>query len=258
MKKKHKLNESLLSTLRIFLILSSLIIFWFLISLLNTIPAYLLPSPWAVVQALYTNQQILWQATLTTLQETLIGLIIGCCFGMILAFIMTLVPFIRHWLMPIIIISQSIPTFALAPLLVLWFGFGINSKIVMTVLMIFFPVTSAFFDGLNRTPQGWIDLSKTMNASKLRQILFIRLPAALPAFASGLKIAATIAPIGAVIGEWVGASSGLGYLMQNANSRFQTDLMFAALFILSLMTMSLWGIITLLTQKLIPWSNDTL
>ena len=175
---------------------------------------------------------------------------------MFLALFMILVPFLRHWLMPIIIISQSIPTFALAPLLVLWFGFGISSKVVMTVIMIFFPVTSSFFDGLNRTPQEYLDLSKTMNTSALRQLLFIRIPAALPAFSSGLKIAAAIAPIGAVIGEWVGASSGLGYLMQNANNRFQTDLMFAALLILSFMTMSLWGIVTLTTKTLISWSNE--
>lgn len=127
----------------------------------------------------------------------------------------------------------------------------------MAMIMIFFPVTSAFFDGLTRTPAGWIELGKTMNASPLRQLLYIRIPAALPSFASGLRIAAAIAPIGAVVGEWVGASSGLGFLMQNANNRFQTDLMFAALFLLSLMTICLWGAVTIATTKLIPWAEDT-
>ena len=253
---KTHLHESFLISIRIVSLIGSLIFIWWLISFFNYIPAYLLPSPSAVIQALNINHQLLWQATLTTTQETIIGLVIGCFFGMFLALFMILVPFLRHWLMPIIIISQSIPTFALAPLLVLWFGFGISSKVVMTVIMIFFPVTSSFFDGLNRTPQGYLDLSKTMNTSTLRQLLFIRIPAALPAFSSGLKIAAAIAPIGAVIGEWVGASSGLGYLMQNANNRFQTDLMFAALLILSFMTMSLWGIVTLTTKTLISWSNE--
>ncbi len=253
---KFHFHQTLFVSIRVIAIITSLILIWWIISLSGSIPVYLLPSPFTVILALKNNQHLLWLATFTTIQETLIGLVIGCIFGMLLALLMIQVPLIRHWLMPIIIISQSIPTFALAPLLVLWLGFGINSKIVMTVLMIFFPVTSSFFDGLNRTPQGWLDLSKTMNASRFRQLFFIRIPAALPAFSSGLKIAAAISPIGAVIGEWVGASSGLGYLMQNANSRFQTDLMFAALLILSLMTISLWGFVTIMMKIMVPWLKE--
>lgn len=244
--------------LRAPILLISIVLLWQGIYMLGGIPPYLLPSPASVFIAFKDNQALLWSAAFTTFSETILGLILGCCLGMLLALTMSLVPFIRQWLMPLILISQSIPTFALAPLLVLWFGFGISSKIVMAMIMIFFPVTSAFFDGLNRTPPEWLELGKTMNASPLRQLLFIRIPAALPSFASGLRIATAIAPIGAVVGEWVGASSGLGFLMQNANSRFQTDLMFAALFLLSLMTIGLWGIVTLSTKKLIPWSQETL
>ncbi|CAI3941918.1 ABC transporter permease [Commensalibacter papalotli (ex Botero et al. 2024)] len=242
---------------RIPVLLVGLLCIWQGIYLFLGIPSYLLPSPISVFIAFKDNQLLLWSAALTTFNETIIGLILGCGLGMILALMMSLVPFIRQWLMPVILISQSIPTFALAPLLVLWFGFGISSKIVMAMIMIFFPVTSAFFDGLSRTPPEWIELGKTMNSSPLRQLLFIRIPAALPSFASGLRIAAAIAPIGAVVGEWVGASSGLGFLMQNANSRFQTDLMFAALFILSMMTICLWGMVAIGTKKLIPWAENT-
>ena len=128
---KTHLHESFLISIRIVSLIGSLIFIWWLISFFNYIPAYLLPSPSAVIQALNINHQLLWQATLTTTQETIIGLVIGCFFGMFLALFMILVPFLRHWLMPIIIISQSIPTFALAPLLVLWFGFGISSKVVI-------------------------------------------------------------------------------------------------------------------------------
>lgn len=242
---------------RIPILIISLLLIWQGIYQFFGIPPYLLPSPASVFVAFKDNQALLWSAAFITFNETILGLILGCALGMTLALLMSLIPFVRQWLMPIILISQSIPTFALAPLLVLWFGFGMSSKIVMAMIMIFFPVTSAFFDGLNRTPPGWIELGKTMNASPLRQLLFIRIPAALPAFASGLRIAAAIAPIGAVIGEWVGASSGLGFLMQNANSRFQTDLMFAALFLLSVMTICLWGIVTFSTKKLIPWAENT-
>ncbi|MDI2089837.1 ABC transporter permease [Commensalibacter oyaizuii] len=241
---------------RLPIMIIGLFIIWECSHIFLGIPDYLLPSPFSVFVAMKTNAVLLWNMSLVTFYETILGLIFGCILGMILALLMTMVPFIRQWFMPIILISQSIPTFALAPLLVLWFGFGIKSKIVMTIIMIFFPVTSAFFDGLNRTPQGWLDLGKTMNASPIRQLCFIRLPAALPAFASGLRIATAIAPIGAVVGEWVGASSGLGFLMQTANSRFQTDLMFAALFILSVFTLSLWGLVTIITKKLIPWADE--
>lgn len=244
--------------LRIPVLLIGLLLIWQGIYLFSGIPPYLLPSPISTFIAFKDNQTLLWNAAFVTFSETILGLILGCCLGMVLALTMSLIPFVRQWLMPVILISQSIPTFALAPLLVLWFGFGISSKIVMAMIMIFFPVTSAFFDGLNRTPPEWIELGKTMNASPLRQLFFIRIPAALPSFASGLRIAAAIAPIGAVVGEWVGASSGLGFLMQSANSRFQTDLMFAALFLLSFMTICLWGVVTLITKKLIPWSQEAI
>ena len=130
--------------------------------------------------------------------------------------------------MPLLVVSQALPVFALAPLLVLWLGYGMASKVAMAVLIIFFPVTAAFLDGLRRTEPGWLELARTMDARPLAILAQIRVPAALPALASGLRVAAAVAPIGAVIGEWVGSSAGLGYLMLHANARMQVDLMFAA------------------------------
>lgn len=155
--------------------------------------------------------------------------------------------------MPLLLLSQAVPVFALAPLLVLWFGFGIASKVVMAVLVIFFPVTAAFADGLRRTAPGWLDLARTMGASPLAILRHVRLPAAMPAFGAGLRIATAIAPIGAVIGEWVGASAGLGYVMLNANARIETDVMFAALFVLALMTVLLWTLVDRLLRRLLYW-----
>jgi putative hydroxymethylpyrimidine transport system permease protein len=129
--------------------------------------------------------------------------------------------------------------------------------VVMAVLVIFFPVTASFSDGLRRTDQGWLDLARTMNASPLSVLWHVRLPAALPAFGSGLRVATAIAPIGAVIGEWVGASAGLGFVMLNANARIETDLMFAALFVLSLMTILLWVVVDRVLRKLLFWAPDT-
>jgi putative hydroxymethylpyrimidine transport system permease protein len=154
------------------------------------------------------------------------------------------------------VLSQALPVFALAPLLTLWLGYGLWPKILMALLIIYFPVTSAFFDGLMNTPKGMLDLSRVMNGTPWRIMLNLRIPAAVPGLASGLRLAAVYAPIGAIIGEWVGASEGLGYLMLLANGRAKIDLMFAALIVLVVMTLILhWSIDRLgnsLTARMSP------
>ncbi len=203
----------------------------------------MLPAPADVAQALWQQRDLLFWNTLTTLTEILLGLLFGTLFGGLAALAIVASPLLQRWLMPVLVLSQAIPVFALAPLLVLWLGFGITSKVVMAVLVIFFPVTANFADGLRRTDPGWLDLARTMNASPWAMLRHVRLPAALPAFASGLRVATAVAPIGAIIGEWVGASSGLGFVMINANARIQTDLMFAALFILAVVAIVLYVLV---------------
>jgi putative hydroxymethylpyrimidine transport system permease protein len=154
--------------------------------------------------------------------------------------------------------SQAIPTFAIAPLLVLWFGYGMASKIVMTVIVIFFSVASAFYDGLRRADPAWLDLAETMNARPWRALWFLRVPAALPQLATGIRVAAVFAPIGAIIGEWVGASRGLGYLMLQANARMQVDMLFAALLILALFAVGLYAVVDWALRRAMPWDADRL
>ena len=163
----------------------------------------------------------------------------------------------RSWLLPVLVVTQAIPVFALAPILVLWLGYGLLPKVVMATLIIYFPVTAAFYDGLRRTETGWLDLAQTMRASKYNILRQIRLPAAMPAFASGLRVAAAVAPIGAVVGEWVGASAGLGYYMLLMNGQVQTDAMFAALFILALVATTIYYTIDSLLRRLISWQNES-
>ena len=158
--------------------------------------------------------------------------------------------------LPILVLGQTIPVFALAPLLVLWFGYGL-SKVVMAILIIYFPVTAALFEGLRRTEPGWLDLAR-MGAGRLRTLYHLRLPAALPAFGSGLRIATAVAPIGAVVGEWVGSSAGLGYLMLHANARLQIDLMFAALIVLMAIALALYVTVDRLLVRAMPWAPVTL
>lgn len=242
-------------SLRGLAIFAGLMVLWWLATLTD-IPAFLLPSPVAVASALWNDRAFLAWHSLITASEVLSGLAIGVLLGSLLALAMTFSPRLQRLMMPLVLTSQAIPVFALAPLLVLWFGFGISAKVAMAVLVIFFPVTSAFHDGLRRVNRDWLDLARTMGASRWAQLRHIRLMAALPAFASGLRMAAAVAPIGAIIGEWVGSAEGLGYVMLNANARMQTAQCFAALFILILMTVLLWLAVDALLQRLINWAPE--
>lgn len=236
-------------------VFSGLLLLWWLATLSN-IPAFLLPTPAAVAEALWSGRGYFAWNTLITASEVLSGLVLGVLLGAGLALCMIASPRLQRWLMPLVLTSQAIPVFALAPLLVLWFGFGMSAKVAMAVLVIFFPVTSAFFDGLRRVNSGYLDLARTLGASRWAQLRHVRLMAALPAFGTGLRMAAAIAPIGAIIGEWVGSAEGLGYLMLNANARMQTDQLFAALFILVLMTVLLWVTVDSLLRRLINWAAE--
>lgn len=217
------------------------------------LPDYILPSPSQVLLTLYRQSPVivahLWPTVTEIVLGFLLGILFGCLAGAVLAFFRPM----ALWFLPLLIISQAIPTFAIAPLLVIWLGYGLASKIATTILMVFFPIASAFYDGLRRTPLAWLDLAKTMNASKWRLFYRVHIPAALPDLAAGLRIAAVFAPIGAIVGEWVGASQGLGYLMLNANGRMQIDMMFAALIVIILLALMLYFSVDKFLRILIWW-----
>ena len=202
-------------------------------------PSFILPGPWRVATALWTSRVTIAENALVTVAEVLAGLVLGAALGWCSAIALALSAWARVTLRPILVFSQAVPVFALAPILTLWFGYGIASKIAMALLIIYFPVTSAFFDALMRTPPDWLSMARVMGGSTWRTMREIRIPAALPGFLSGVRLAAVYAPIGAIIGEWVGASRGLGYLMLLANGRAKTDLMFAALLVLAVFTILL-------------------
>ena len=216
---------------------------WQALVVLAGLPPFILPGPARVAGALWESRALIGQHALVTLAEVLIGLVLGAALGAGTAIGLAASPAARALVRPILVFSQAIPVFALAPVLTLWFGYGLASKVAMALLIIYFPVASAFFDGLMRTPQGWLDMARVMGARPGQVLWRIRVPSALPALASGLRLAAVYAPIGAIIGEWVGASQGLGYLMLLANGRAKIDLMFAALLVLAVMTVVLhWAV----------------
>ena len=240
------------------IIVTGLLALWQLLVSLSGMQHFILPGPIRVIKAFSGNGALLFEHGLVTLAEMIIGLLLGSALGLFSALSLSWFRPLRAWLLPVLVISQALPVFALAPLLMLWFGFGMASKIVMTTLILYFPVTAACYDGLRHTPQGWLDLASIMGANRWRQLLRIRLPAALPALGSGLRVATSVAPIGAVVGEWVGSSQGLGYLMLHANARMQVDLMFAALLVLAVMAVALYFLVDELLRRAMPWQRVTL
>jgi len=234
-----------------------LVAIWQAVVLIFAPPVFMLPPPARVFTALISRPD-LWQVhAVTTLTESVLGLLIGTALGVLLALAMSFVPLTRRVLLPVMVVSQAVPVFAIAPLLALWFGFGLASKMVMATIAIFFPVASAFSDGLARTDQNLIDLAQLYRAKRTDVVALLRVPSALPSLITGIRLAAVYAPIAALIGEWVGASSGLGYAMLFANARAQTDVMFAALFLLAAMSVGLRALIDLLTANLTPWAPET-
>ena len=236
---------------------------WQLVVWATGVEFFILPGPWLVLQSLAGNLGLIGGHAAITLLEIILGLIFGCGIGVLSAISLSWFPRVRRWLLPLLVVAQAIPVFALAPVLVLWLGYGLASKVMMASLIIFFPVTAAFLDGLRRTEPGWLDLAHTMtdgqtNSERWTVLRHIRIPAALPALASGLRVAAAVAPIGAVVGEWVGSSAGLGYLMLHANGRMQIDLLFAALFVLAVMAVTIYFSLDWLLRRLLPWQPDSL
>jgi putative hydroxymethylpyrimidine transport system permease protein len=238
-----------------------LLLLWQAGTMLFSPPAYLLPSPMAVLAVFLREPGFLWQQSLVTLSEILAGLAAGSVLGAVTAFGLAASPRIGPLVWPTILVLQALPVFVLAPILVVWLGFGMASKVAMTVLIIFFPVASAFADGLERTERSILDAVSLTKATHWQALVAVRAPLAWPSLVSGLRIAAPLAPLGAVVGEWVGASAGLGFVMVQANARMQTATVFAAMVVLAAMTLLLRLLVDALahalTARFAPWSQPS-
>ena len=246
-----------MNILRPLIVFAGLLVLWQAIVSFFGVAPFILPAPLDVLRTAIERADILAGHASITILEIFLGLLFGTAFGAVSALTMSYFRPARSWILPVLVVSQAIPVFALAPVLVLWLGYGMAPKVVMATLIIYFPVTAAFYDGLRRTETGWLDLAQTMGASKWAILRRIRLPAAMPAFASGLRVAAAVAPIGAVVGEWVGSSAGLGYYMLLMNGRVQTDAMFAALFVLALVATAIYFAIDALLRRAISWQPES-
>ncbi len=234
---------------------AGVILIWQAAVWLTGAPPYILPGPVATAAAWVANAESILGHAAVTAAEILLGLGLGTVLGTASAIVIILFRPAQRWLLPVLVASQALPVFAIAPVLVLWLGFGIASKAAMATLIIYFPVATGFLDGLRRTEPGWLDLAQTMTGRRacFRALIHIRIPAALPSLASGIRVAAAVAPIGAIVGEWVGAGAGLGYLMLHANGRVQIDLMFAALAALAVVALGFYFTIDFLLRRALYW-----
>lgn len=232
-----------------FLCIAVVVGLWQALVTLAELPRFLLPAPGDVGLALWKYRTILTENAATSALNLLQGLALGLLLGVETALLLALSPRLRAVLRPTLTAAQAIPVFALAPVITLWLGFGAASKIAIVALMTYFPIASALFDGLMRLPTPLEDLARQSGASRWRRLIHLQLPHARPAFFSGLRLAVTFAPLAVILGEWVGASKGLGHLMLLANGRGQTDLMFAALLVLAAFSLSLWALVDALGRR---------
>lgn len=235
-----------------------LLIIWEIIVNVGGIEKYILPAPTDVIEVLIKDFKTMIPHILATLYEGMVGFLIAIALSIILAVIMDMVPLIKRALYPVLVISQTIPTVALAPLFIIWFGFGALPKIIVVVIVCFFPIVISIVDGLEGVDKDLINHFKLMGASKLNVFLHLKLPYGMINFFSGMRIAATYSIMGAVIGEWLGGDKGLGVYMTRARSAYALDKMFASIVIIVVISMWIFLLVSLMEKLFTPWNNKKL
>lgn len=226
---------------------------WEVIVRLRDTPAWFIPKPTEVFRELVESRSLIWGHTWTTLREMLLGLVLAFLLGVLLAVAISASRLVERAVYPAIVASQAVPIIALAPILLIWFGYGMTPKVIVVVLTCFFPIVVSMVDGLRAADADALALLRSMGASRWQIMWIVRVPAALPALFSGTRIAAAWSVIGALVGEWVGASSGLGYLMTRSASQFQTPRLYAAVFVAAALGIALFALVALAERVLLPW-----
>jgi NitT/TauT family transport system permease protein len=239
--------------LRPFILLVMIIVAWDLAIRIFHIPAYQIPAPGDVVKVLWTDWPELLSQTWPTTYATIAGFLLSALFGIPIAMLIAGSRTVESYVYPLLVFSQSIPKVAIAPLFVVWFGFGIVPKIIAAFLLGFFPVVVSAVQGFKSVDPDMVDLARAMKGSRFSVFCAINLPNALPAIFSGLKVSVTLAVVGAVVGEFVGSNSGIGYVLQRSIGTFDLPTMFAALVILALLGVILFWIVDRIERFAIPW-----
>lgn len=251
---KRKLQNT---TNKIWSVLAILIILgiWELASITGLIPRFMLPSPVDVVKAFIKDFPLLMSNAKVTLIEAMIGLMVGVLFGFFMAVIMDRFEKIYQAFYPLIVLTQTVPTVAIAPVLVLWFGYEMLPKVILIVIVTFFPITVGLLDGFSAADKDTIRLMRSMGASKMQIFRYVKFPGALSHFFASLRISVSYAVVGAVISEWLGGFHGLGVYMIRVKKAFSFDKMFAVIFLISAISLLLMKGVTILQKKCMPWED---
>jgi NitT/TauT family transport system permease protein len=230
---------------------------WYLVSHLSDLPAFILPAPGMVLRRFITSIEdgSLIRHSATTLWEVALGLVSGSILATLLGYLLAKSFTLERLLSPYLVASQAIPIVAIAPLMVIWFGPGLFSKVLIAALIVFFPILVNTVVGVRAVPQELRDLMRSLRATRWQTLRFLEIPAALPVFLGGLRIGATLSVIGAVVGEFVGADRGLGFLINVGRGQYDTALVFVAVIALVLMALGLYGCVVLLERKLLIWQH---
>ena len=238
---------------RPFLLIIVMLVLWDIVIRVFKIPPYLIPTPLDVVGQLWKEWPMLLEQAAPTTWATLGGFILSVVIGVPIAMLIAYSRVIESFVYPLLVFSQSIPKIAIAPLFVVWFGFGIIPKVIAAFLLGFFPVVVSTVMGFKSVEHDMVDLARSMGSTRLQMFFKISLPQALPAIFSGMKVSITLAVVGAVVGEFVGSNSGIGYVLQKANGNFDLPLMFAALVVLSMIGVILFVLLDVLERFMLPW-----
>ncbi len=228
---------------------------WQLICTFGNVPKYMLPSPQDVVKAFQSDWQLLMSHARVTLTETLIGLLLGILIGFLMAVIMDRFIILRKMIYPLVVVSQTIPTIAIAPLLVLWLGYQMLPKIVLIVLVVFFPVTVSLLEGFSSVDADTVNLMRSMGASRRQIFRYVKLPNSLGHFFSSLKISVSYAVVSAVVSEWIGGTEGLGCYMTRVRKSYSSDKMFAVILLISAISLILIWLTSVLQRACMPWEK---
>ncbi len=244
--------QSIINKAAPFISLTVIVLLWLTVSEGGLIPGYMLPSPVEVIKAFVKEFPVLAAHSAVTLQEAVYGLLIGTGLGFIFAVLMDRFSFLYKGLYPILVISQTIPTIAIAPVLVLWMGFSMAPKITLVVITTFFPITVSLLDGFKSVSADEINLLRSMGAGNVKIFRHIKFPASLEQFFSGLKVSASYAVVGAVISEWLGGFEGLGVYMTRVKKAYAFDKMFAVIILISAVSLLLMGVVAFLKWLSMP------
>ncbi len=232
-----------------------LLVLWEVLVRVNSLPAYILPGPLQILKTLGETLPLLVKHTTSTVEEALLGFGLAIATAFLVAFILNQFYWLNQAVYPLLIVSQTVPIITLAPLFLIWFGWGILPKILVVILVCFFPIVISLLNGLNSVDPDLINLFRSMGAGKMAVFKMVKLPAAMPVFFSGLKISASYSIMAAVIGEWLGAQQGLGYFMTIAQKSFRVDRVLAAVIIIAGLSLLLVKLIELAEWLFIPWNR---